>query len=363
MRALTPAELVALAKLLTTAMSFDSLQRMVYLGTGDQLYEQYVGPGKPLRPTIEELLRELEKLGITEKFLAVVYRELPFRADVRGAILALHPQIDSRAAQVPLVFQVQEAGVAQPSEPGAGPGLQRNVRPRLRQIDLRVWLDRVEAVERQICRVEADGQAIGTGFLVGPSAVLTNWHVVDEARRLGKLAQLACRFDYRRLSNSTLDPGKLVAVATVTDERPCSDAERTATPDDPPPQAGELDYALLELGAAAGIERGFARLDGAPIAANDPLIIVQHPTGEPAKFAVDTGSVIGLIHAGQRLRYRTNTEAGSSGSPCFTMDMDLVALHHLGDPRVRDPLFNQGVPIALIKASIVARGHGAALSA
>jgi hypothetical protein len=363
MRALTPAELVALAKLLTTATTFDSLQRMVYLGTGDQLYEQYVGPGRPLRPTIEDLLKELEKLGITEKFLAVVYRELPFRADVRSAIAALHPRIDGQAAQAPLVFQVQDGGVAQPSEPGVGPGLQRNVRPRLKQVDLRVWLDRVEAIERQICRVEADGQAIGTGFLVGPSAVLTNWHVVDEARQRGKLAQLACRFDYRRLSNNTLDPGKLIAVTKVTDERPCSDAERTATPDDPPPQAGELDYALLELGAAAGTERGFTKLDGAPIAANDPLIIVQHPTGEPAKFAVDTGSVIGLIHAGQRLRYRTNTEAGSSGSPCFTMDMDLIALHHLGDPRVRDPLFNQGIPIALVKDSIVARGHGAALSA
>lgn len=363
MRALTPAELVALAKLLTSALSFDSLQRMVYLGTGDQLYEQYVGPGRPLRPTIEDLLKELEKLGITERFLAAVYRELPFRADVRGAIVALSPQIDGQAAQAPLVFQVQEGGVTQPSEPGAGPGLQRNVRPRLRQVDLRVWLDRVEAVERQVCRVEADGQAIGTGFLVGPSAVLTNWHVVDEVRNLGKLAQLGCRFDFRRLSNNTLDPGKVIAVTAIRDELPCSDAERTVKPDEPPPKPGELDYALLELGAAAGAERGFATLGGAPIAANDPLIIVQHPTGDPVKFAVDTGSVIGLIHAGQRLRYRTNTEAGSSGSPCFTMDMDLVALHHLGDPRVRDPLYNQGIPIALVKDSIVARGHGALLSA
>lgn len=362
MRPLSPAELVALARLLTSALNFDGLQRTVYLGTGDQLYEQYVGPGKPLKPTIEALLAELEKLGITDKFLAVVYRELPFRDDVRSAIAALYPHIADQAAQSPVIFRVQVGGVAQASDPDAGPGLQRNVRPRLKRVDLRVWLDRVEAVERQVCRVEADGQALGTGFLVGPAVVLTNWHVVEEARGLGKLAELACRFDYRRLSNNTLDPGKVIAVGAVVDERPCSDAERSATPDQPPPRAGELDYALLRLEAAAGAERGFVAMSGAPVATDDALIIVQHPTGAPAQFAVDTGSVIGLVHAGQRLRYRTNTEGGSSGSPCFNMDMDLVALHHLGDPRLREPLYNQGIPIALVHESIVARGHAALLS-
>jgi hypothetical protein len=257
MRVLTPAEHFELAKLLASALNLASLERTVYLGTGDQLHEQYVGPGKPLRPTIEELLKELEKLGITEKFLSVVYRELPFRNDVRTAIAALYPQVAGQAQQAPVVFQVQAGGVAQPSDPAAGPGLQRNVRPRLKSVDLRVWLDRVEKIERQVCRIEVDGQALGTGFLVGPSAVLTNWHVVEEARGLGKLAQLACRFDYRRLSDNSLDPGTVISVGAVIDERPCSDAERTADPDVPPPKAGELDYALLQLAGAAG-ERGFS---------------------------------------------------------------------------------------------------------
>ena len=33
-----------------------------------------------------------------------------------------------------------------------------------------------------------------------------------------------------------------------------------------------------------------------------------------------------------RVRYRTNTEEGSSGAPCFDKDWELVALHHSGDP-------------------------------
>lgn len=359
---LTPAQIDGLARLLSSALDIDALQRIVYLATGDQLFVAYVAPGKPLRPTIFDLLLEFEKLGITRQFLKVVYQERPFRADLRAAILAIYPDIAPAAEQTPANFVVQHSGVAEASEPGVGPGLQRNIRPRLKQLDLRRWLDRIEAVERQICRIEAGSGAIGTGFLVGPSAVLTNWHVVEEARVAGTLGQLACRFDYRRLSNNTLDAGKLIAVRKIVDESRSSPAELTANPDQPPPEPDELDYALLELETPVGAERGFVVMVGAPVAAGDALIIVQHPSGEPATFTVDTNAVEGYIHSGRRLRYKTNTEPGSSGSPCFSMDFDLVALHHLGDPR-KQATYNQGIPITLVRDSIVARGHAALLAA
>ena len=54
------------------------------------------------------------------------------------------------------------------------------------------------------------------------------------------------------------------------------------------------------------------------------------------------------------MRYRTNTDHGSSGAPCLAMDWSLVALHHLGDPAQGPPVFNQGVPIGLIRDSIKA---------
>ena len=49
------------------------------------------------------------------------------------------------------------------------------------------------------------------------------------------------------------------------------------------------------------------------------------------KLALDTKAVIGLNGNGTRLRYRTNTEPGASGSPVFTVDWSIVALHHYGD--------------------------------
>ena len=145
------------------------------------------------------------------------------------------------------------------------------------------------------------------------------------------------------------------------DSRPYAPAEITATPESPAPAADELDYALLRLTVPVGTERGWITLPAAPAAAGAgaPLLIVQHPDGGPMKLAMDTEAVIGLTPGGLRLRYKTNTDPGSSGSPCFTMDWDLIALHHFGDPAWRAPAFNQGVPANLIRHSIAARGHGA----
>jgi V8-like Glu-specific endopeptidase len=81
------------------------------------------------------------------------------------------------------------------------------------------------------------------------------------------------------------------------------------------------------------------------------------------KLAMDTQAVIGLNGNGTRLNYRTNTDPGSSGSPAFTMDWDIVALHHSGDPKYLNPTYNQGVPIELIRQHIDANGFGDALGA
>jgi V8-like Glu-specific endopeptidase len=80
------------------------------------------------------------------------------------------------------------------------------------------------------------------------------------------------------------------------------------------------------------------------------------------KLAVDTKSVLDVNANQTRVRYATNTEAGSSGSPAFDFHWNLVALHHLGDPAYdHPPAYNQGVPIDKVRGRIVAQGKGASL--
>ena len=42
-----------------------------------------------------------------------------------------------------------------------------------KQVDVRVWQQKLLRIERQVCLVEIAGTPLGTGFLVGPAAVLT----------------------------------------------------------------------------------------------------------------------------------------------------------------------------------------------
>ena len=91
-------------------------------------------------------------------------------------------------------------------------------------------------------------------------------------------------------------------------------------------------------------------------------MIAQHPDGKPLKLAIDTESVIGVNTNRTRVRYATNTEAGSSGSPVFDLDWKLVALHHLGDPAYDHPAaYNQGVPIDKIRDRLAKTGKADAL--
>ena len=72
--------------------------------------------------------------------------------------------------------------------------------------------------------------------------------------------------------------------------------------------------------------------------------MIQHPLGETLKLASGRYD----SRESTRLRYRVDTEPGSSGSPCFTAQMDLVALHRGS----AEGLANQGVPFDAIAQAL-----------
>jgi Trypsin-like peptidase domain len=374
MAKLSGEDIAKLASLLASTLDFADLQSFVYASTGDQLYDAFVAKDQPKIPMIRALLIALEGLGTTRDFLAYVYVNRPGRQDVRAAIAGYFPD----AVRVPektidLAAQTRGAQQSDAPENALAPGFQRNIRPYLPKLDVRIWQEKLLRIERQVCRVEMNGNALGTGFLVGADAVLTNWHVVEAAKSADKVREVGCRFDYVRRTDDTTDPGQLVALAEAAaiDTSPYSSAEKTATPDTPAPTRDELDYALLRLSQRVGDQQieGAARkwiaLPTAvvPLPTDAPILIVQHPDGSPMKLALDTQAVIGLNGNGTRLRYRTNTDPGSSGSPVFTVDWEIVALHHYGDPKWLNPAFNQGVPIELIRQRIDRTGFASALGA
>lgn len=213
------------------------------------------------------------------------------------------------------------------------------------------WRATLTLREAAVCRVEIDGHAEGTGFLVAPDLVITNWHVVEDQIKGGKpWSGVSLRFDELGQMPelvARLGPNALAASSPVHDLDGRLGKAAFAAPTD-----SELDYAVLQLSAAVRDRPPIP----VPAAAGrpeekSPLLILQHPLGVPLRLAMNTSSVIAVNARGTRMRHRTSTSPGSSGSPCFDADLRLVALHQGANPRLV-ARYNQGIPISAIERAL-----------
>lgn len=234
-------------------------------------------------------------------------------------------------------------------------------------LDVALWREQLTRLEWRVCRVDIDEVGRGTGFLVGPDLVLTNHHVVRSLIEGGSSAdQVSCLFDFKAVDDEVVSPGVRVEVAgtdPVVASSPPSAHDFETDPKTGEPGADELDFALLRLAQAAGEQSPGGvdaestrewidvRTDVVDFAELDALAVLQHPKRRPLKLAIGTGQELVVNGAGNRIRYTVPTLPGSSGSPVFDSDWNLVALHHSGDPDTNDPDYNQGIPISAIAAS------------
>jgi len=235
-----------------------------------------------------------------------------------------------------------------------------------------------------VCQVIVPGGG-GTGFLVAPDLVITNHHVIAPVLNQTVVAnRVSCLFDFKMLKDRRqLSAGRSVALHADwhVASRPHSlqDTLREGTE----PESTALDYAVLRLAEPVGEEalgpkgaedvrsakRGWITVssDAFTVKENDPLIVIQHPllpgkrTQEPVQLAM--GSIVSLPYDTLRVRHTARTLGGSSGSPCFNADLDLIALHHAGDAITDwqpNPRWNQAIPVYRIVADLVQRALGPA---
>lgn len=207
--------------------------------------------------------------------------------------------------------------------------------------DIAQWRVRLGQAELAVCRIESPAwRALGTGFLVGADLVMTNCHVIDEFAS-HRAPPLVVRFDFKMSPDGTrLREGRTFALAPdwLVASSPVSD----------------LDFAILRLADPAGLQptggtanappRGWLTPRWRDLEPDETVIVIQHPQGETLKLA--SGRYDSRVP--NRLRYRVDTEPGSSGSPCFTAQMELVALHRGSAEGVA----NQGVPFDAIERAL-----------
>jgi endonuclease G, mitochondrial len=186
------------------------------------------------------------------------------------------------------------------------------------------YLEQGTKVSQAIGRViinDADRRTrgYGTGFLVSPQLLLTNNHVLPDRdtainsriefnyqTALGGVPQSSTEFE--------LDP----AAFFVTDAR--------------------LDYSLVAVKSQSTSGLGLSQFGWLPlIAAQGKIIIgefvniIQHPNGDRKQIALRENMLIDVLP--DFLQYQTDTSPGSSGSPVFNDQWEVIALHHSGVPK------------------------------
>ncbi|WP_068166700.1 DNA/RNA non-specific endonuclease [Rhodococcus phenolicus] len=202
------------------------------------------------------------------------------------------------------------------------------------------YLDEGVAAARAIGRVHilgAGGSRLGygTGFLVSPHLLLTNHHVLPDA---ATASASAVEFDYQ----DGIDGHPLHPRSVSLDPSRFFVADR------------ERDFTLVAVDAPPEVlaQYGFNRLTTAQgtIVIGEFVTIVQHPRGEKKQIALRENKIVDIPE--MFVHYSADTEPGSSGSPVFNDQWEVVALHHAS---VRAPqqteyggFLNEGVRISRI---------------
>jgi endonuclease G, mitochondrial len=174
---------------------------------------------------------------------------------------------------------------------------------------------------RSVCRIQVRSETgtmlgMGTGFMVSPSLLLTNHHVLDS---LDHCRRSLADFNFEDDIDFTPKPIKTFPL----------------TPDRLFYTSEELDFTLIAvrpqaLDGTALSNFGFLRLLSASgkVLKGECVSIIQHPNGGTKEACLRENKVVDLPD--DFIHYLTDTNPGSSGSPVFNDQWIVAALHHAG---------------------------------
>jgi endonuclease G, mitochondrial len=200
---------------------------------------------------------------------------------------------------------------------------------------------------KPVCRIEVRdriGRVLGhgTGFLVSPSLLLTNNHVLENANAACfSLAQFNYEVDLnlmpRAVKSFRLEPERLFITDTKLDFTLVAVEENSADGT----QLSEFGFLPLLTGSGKAL-------------LGEYVSIIQHPSGAPKAIAIRENKIKDVFD--DFIHYTTDTMPGSSGSPVCNDDWVVIALHHSGVPDPNDCtkyISNEGIRISSIMKFLV----------
>jgi endonuclease G len=183
------------------------------------------------------------------------------------------------------------------------------------------FLERARRAASAVARVVSpDFRPRGSGFLVSDRLFLTNNHVIPSA---DAARDSVVEFDYevgidglpREVSRFRLAPDRCFVTRAEDD----------------------LDFTLVALGSRISGPGTPAAFGCCPLVATDDrhvlgefVNLVQHPEGDYKQVVLRENRLVTRLST--VLHYMADTLPGSSGSPVFNDQWEVIALHHWGEP-------------------------------
>lgn len=251
------------------------------------------------------------------------------RSKIADALLQLLDELASRTTTAERPFPVTNVSLVPPTNTDLEKIIGTN---NLKSI---AWLHQALEVAKSVCRVVTP-KGLGTGFLIDQRTVMTNHHVLSHAE---VAARSFAEFNFQEDVTGKLQ--QFFRYRLLGDEFQTNpELDFSAVRIDPGVSLPPLEsWGILEV---AG---------GPPPAVGEHVSIIQHPGGGAKQIALTANQVVNIFE--HRLQYTTDTLPGSSGSPVFNDDWQVVALHCAGGNLVTnqqgDRMFaNEGTIMAAI---------------
>ena len=214
------------------------------------------------------------------------------------------------------------------------------------------WMLRGFRRAQMVGRVWHGGRGIGTGFLLpgrifarkewhDSQVFLTNSHVISKDPVIrGTLRPRQAEITFDALHASGVNQPRFRVKKWLWESA-----------------IGDLDTTVLQLdNAVEGPEEFPVATRTSSMEAGDRVYIIGHPHGGELAYSLQDNEL--LARNESRIHYRSPTDPGSSGSPLFDENWDVIGIHHAGDdfmPRLDHPdktyPANEGIPLAAIAAA------------
>ena len=315
-----------LRKALTSGFRQYSSLKLFVSDNFEELRLDEIAESKATKVASDNLIEYFEEQGDLSTLILALNQARPRNPDVQSLIGHLQDFLQQQLVLNPQTVSATEFSFELPDfDPAFSNDIQlESFLPRQLSYEADVGqLSRGLKLADAVCKISfTDCGTTGTGVLIAPDLVLTNYHVLSrQPVDLAALAKSArsIQFEFGFVSEEREIPVAPECFTVLETSQPivaCSPPEK-------------LDYALLRVEpkiAQSRYQPVVIKPQVTMLKKKDSLNLLQHPEGNVMQISLSNSGVVQT--QGSRVWYVNRTSGGSSGSPCFNEDWELVALHH-----------------------------------